>query len=61
MVFMFNELFDIRNATCVKNVQVKSGQRKTTCSRMDEEEQVAFPLVALFRKWDFEELHRKKI
>ena len=40
--------------------RLKSGQRKTTCSRMDEEEQVAFPLVALFRKWDFEEMHRKK-
>ena len=44
-----------------RGCRLKSGQRKTTCSRMDEEEQVAFPLVALFRKWDFEELHRKKI
>ena len=41
-------------------VGLNQGKEKTTCSRMDEEEQVAFPLVALFRKWDFEETHRKK-
>ena len=33
-------------------VGLNQGKEKTTCSRMDEEEQVAFPLVALFRKWD---------
>ena len=37
-------------------VGLNQGKEKTTCSRMDEEEQVAFPLVALFRKWDFEEI-----
>lgn len=32
-------------------VGLNQGKEKTTCSRMDEE-QVAFPLVALFRKWE---------
>ena len=36
----------------VEAVGLNQGKEKTTCSRMDEEEQVAFPLVAIFRKWE---------